>query len=128
MDNENLLTETVRFMESIGESPGDIIFIGSEHSGYACTWDEFVILADREYDSGFGAQEVADDLIIVFSDGCRMYRHEYDGSEGWRYVRPFVRPEEMKKIRRLFVCNVGWETLAEIHRELDDLKNPGELE
>ena len=122
MDNENLLTETVEFMEFIDESPEDIIFIGSEHSGYECTWDEFVILADREYDSGFGAQEVAEDLIIVFSDGCRMFRREYDGSECWRYVRPFVRPEETKKIRRLFVCNVGWETLAEIHIGLDDLK------
>ena len=46
-----------------------------------------------------------------------------NGSERWRYIRPFVRPEETHKIRRLFVCSVGWETLAEIHIGLDDLKD-----
>ena len=113
----NLLQETVEWIEQSGHKPEQIIFIGSEKTGHACTWDEFTKLANRDYDSGFGAQNVASDLIIVFSDGMKMWRVEYDGSEWWEYSTPFKMPEETKPIERLFTRGVGWDDLDEIHGE-----------
>jgi hypothetical protein len=115
----NLLKETRQDIELSGHTPEDIIFIGSEQTGHRCTWAEFEVLADVEYDAGFGAQEVASDLIIVFSDGARMWRHEYDGSEEWSYSFPFKEPAESKPIRRLVVPEelVGWCDLAECNAD-----------
>lgn len=110
----NLLTETKGEMIANGQTPEDIIFIGSEYSDHSCTWEEFTILADREYNNGHGGQEVADDLIIVFRNGERMSRGEYDGSEWWQYHNNFSRPAETKPIKSLFAEDC-WESLAEIN-------------
>ena len=97
----NLLQETKRDIKSFGYVPEEIIFIGSEASGHSCTWKQFTELANIEYDAGFGGQEVACDLIIVFSDKTVMRRREYDGSEWWSYNKQFEMPKEKKKIRTL---------------------------
>lgn len=68
----NFLEETKTDIEKSGHQTSDIVFIGSEKSGHQCSWDEFCLLANREYDSGYGGQEVSSDLIIVFSDGSSM--------------------------------------------------------
>lgn len=114
----NLLTETLEDIKRSGHEVCDIIFIGSVESGHSCTWDEFAVMADREYDDGYGAQEVAMDLIIAFSDKTTMWRHEYDGSECWEYSKPFVMPIEQKPIKHLFVDDidrVGWCNLSELN-------------
>ena len=98
----NLLEETIEAIESSGHTNTDIIFIGSESSGHSCSWEEFKTLADKEYDSGYGGNEVAYDLIIAFSDGSTMWRDEYDGSEWWDYSKPFVNPKTTSKIITLF--------------------------
>lgn len=112
----NLLSETIEDIANAGKTPEQIIFIGSEQSGHQCTWAEFQVLADVEYDRGFGAQKVASDLIIAFSDGSKMWRHEYDGSERWGYSTPFEAPAKAKPINRLVVKGdqVGWRTLADV--------------
>lgn len=97
----NLLQETIEDISNSGHRIEDIIYIGSEESGHCCDWEEFKILADIEYYDGFGAQEIASDLVIAFSGGAKMWRHEYDGSERWEYSRPFVAPKEKKKIKTL---------------------------
>lgn len=112
----NLLHETIDDIRRSGHTPDDIIFIGSERSGHQCTWAEFEILADREYDAGYGGQRVATDLKIVFSDGHTMWRGEYDGSEWWAFSKPFEMPSENHKIQSLFARS-SWESLAEIHQE-----------
>jgi hypothetical protein len=84
----NLLSETRDSIEQSGHSPEDITFGGSADAVYRMTWAEFEKLADVEYDSGYGSAEVATDLVIRFSDGKSMWRHEYDGSEGWDYDAP----------------------------------------
>jgi len=98
----NLLKETKEGIKRSGHEINDIIFIGSEQSGHTCTWEEFTVLADREYNAGFGAQEVANDLIIVFSDGAKMWRIEYEGFERWAYSTPFEKPEASLPITNLF--------------------------
>ena len=114
----NLLSETLRDIKTSGHSVEDIAFIGSEKSGHSCTWQEFKRMADREYDSGFGAPEVAQDLVVVFIDGAKMWRGEYDGSEWWAFSEPFERPQETLPIKHIFVddCGqVGWCNLAELN-------------
>src|SRR6185436_19639615 len=102
-----------------GHAPTDIIFIGSEESAFECSWEQFQILANKTYDGGFGAQKVAADLIIVFSDGQTMTRGEYDGSEWWQFSKPFHRPAETKPMKYLF--GEYWPSLKELHDEPDSL-------
>jgi len=111
----NLLNETISFLKHVGKRFEDIKFIGSLGSGHSCTWIEFTQLADIEYDNGFGAQEIASDLVIVFEDGTRLYRHEYDGSEGWGYKAIAVIPRDQQPISSLI--SGMWQTLEEIHND-----------
>lgn len=103
----NLLKETQRDIEKNGYDTKDIVFIGSEESGHSCNWEQFQVLANREYRNGHGGTEVATDLIIVFSDGTLMSRDEYDGSEWWNFRKPFKMPEKKKEITNLFQYRVG---------------------
>lgn len=51
-------------------------------------------LADFSYYPGYGSAEIAIDLEIIFSDGARMIRQEYDaGAEWWLFL---VSPTSMK--------------------------------
>ena len=111
----NLLHETIQAIEAFGHEVQDIVFIGSIVSGYSCTWTEFLLLADIEYNNGFGAQEVAYDLVIVFGDGSTMWRNEYDGSEWWEYSKPVKIPTEQKQISKL--TGDIWVSLAELHED-----------
>jgi hypothetical protein len=110
----NLLEETKNAIKQSGHKPEDIIFIGSEESGHHCTWDLFCTLSDKEYYSGYGSPEVATDLIIVFSDGAKMWRGEYDGSEWWEYSTTFKMPKDLKSIKQLF--GGLWSTLEELNK------------
>ena len=86
----NLKEETLEELEAHGYSIGDVAWVGSDD--YEIPVDRFWELADVEYDSGFGCQEVATDLMVVLDDGSWLERHEYDGSEWWEYKRTPERP------------------------------------
>lgn len=114
----NLLRETIEDIAQSGHTIEQIVFIGSRKSGHQCTWAEFVALADHEYHDGYGAQEVARDLEIVFSDGTTMTRAEYDGLEWWNYSVPFTQLGQSHKIEVLFAPmrgRVGWYSLLELN-------------
>lgn len=85
----NLLKETERYIKDSGHTTEDIIFIDSEESGHCWDWLEFDVIGDINYDSGFDAQEIATDLVTVFSDGNKMWIDEYDDYE---YSTPFNMP------------------------------------
>lgn len=108
-DYENLLEETLLAMTSRNKTPQDIVLIGSKQTGHRCTWLEYTILANYEYDGGYGGAEVALDLVIVFNDGSEMSRGEYDGSEWWEWHTPY-KEKETKKIYGLFPSksDSGW--------------------
>ena len=113
----NLLEETLGVMDEFGLTYEDVTYVGSENNQYQMTWDEFESLADMDYDSGYGAPEVATDLEIRFQDGTYFVRAEYDGSEWWDAVIPRVNPESSTKpITRLIVSpkEIGWMTIAEL--------------
>ena len=117
----NLLYETREAIEQSKHHPRDIIFIGSKCSGHRCTWQEFIGLANQQYDSGYGSQEVALDLIIVFKDSSYLEREEYDGSEWWRLIEPFTMPLSNHIIRHLFKKGFMEDTLETINdKELEE--------
>ena len=119
-DLVNLWEETIEVLENEGNSWEDVIRVGTE-DGYIDK-DLFKKLAkETNYDNGYGAVEIAEDLIIE-GKGFRMIRGEYDGSEWWDYIllENFIGNEELKDIRVLSVENsnkilgnnyIGWKNL-----------------
>ena len=96
----NLVDETKSKLDDIKKTPHDIKWIGSSDGEYSMTWDEFLVVGNVNYDNGSGGQEIAGDLIIVFNDNTWLSRHQYDGSEWWRYNSVHV-TKGSKKIHRL---------------------------
>lgn len=113
----NLLRETINVIKNLPQSVDDIVFIGSEASGHSCTWEEFYTLADFEYDSGYGSQKVAKDLVIVFRDMTMMCREEYDGSEWWEVRHPFLMPKDRLPVQTLGGNGHMWESLRAMNEE-----------
>lgn len=79
---KNLLNETIDILVWNNHHPRDVRFVSTSNA--SCTWEEFVKLADREYDNGYGGTEVAEDLVVVGKNWW-LERHEYDGSEWWEH-------------------------------------------
>lgn len=115
----NLKEETLTVLKEHDLSPDNIIYIGTNPHNpsphYSCSWDSFTVMADASYHSGYGGQEVAHDLVIIFKDGTWMERGEYDGSEWWNVHPPFVLPTETLPITGLF-AEVGWDSLEAISK------------
>lgn len=111
----NLLKETIGAL--LPHTPRDVLWVGS--SAFFFTWDEFAAVADVEYDEGFGAQEVASDLVIVV-DGWWLERVEYDGSEGWEEKSLPAKPVSHRTPSALTVgqhagSSCGWERLEQMN-------------
>lgn len=80
---DDFMQETIDVLGQNGKTLDDVVAFGSTR-GYI-TRDQFVELATGlTYNSGFGGQEVAKDLVIV-GDGWWLERDEYDGSEWWSF-------------------------------------------
>ena len=112
----NFLKETLEAIEQSGHIVDEIVFIGSLETGHSCSWTEFKKLANQDYNSASCVQKVAVDLVIVFSDGQTMWRHDYGGYEGWMYSKPVVFPGANHPIASLFApkTKAGYLTLDEI--------------
>lgn len=95
---ENLLKETLEALKSNNKTENDIKWVGSPKCYF--TWEEFKKVADIEYDSGYGGQEVATDLLIVGEDWW-LERHEYDGSEWWEFKSHPQKPEKKIELKAL---------------------------
>lgn len=86
----NLLEETVGKLSENNLKPKDVRWVGTNKG--STTWKQFKKLADREYDDGFGGEEVNTELLVV-GDDWWLERHEYDGSEWWEFKRLPQKPE-----------------------------------
>lgn len=95
----NLKKETLSKLESYGKTPEDIKWIGCKK--FKIPINLFWKLADREYDSGYGGEEVATDLLIV-GDNWWLERSSYDGAEWWSFKTLPEEPKERKIIPTLF--------------------------
>lgn len=117
----NFLEETKEAIKDSGHTVEDIHFIGSTDGEYSITWKNFEAIANVEYDDGFGAAEVATDLIILFTDTTYMTRGEYDGSEWWSFrpAKPLF--SQGKPIARLIGGGYGemWPKVSELNKEKD---------
>lgn len=106
--------ETIAILEQNNKSLDDVAWVGTEFVEIPI--QNFVELADFDYDDGFGAQKVASDLLIVGQDFW-MKRVEHDGAERWQYHTMPQRPTVKKTATALHVADqfVGWKTLSDLN-------------
>lgn len=95
----NLKNETIEVLKENGKTKDDIVWIGNEE--FRIPNNAFWMLANRNYDNGYGGPEVAGDLLIV-GQNWWLERHEYDGSEWWEYKELPKMPKEEKLVGTLF--------------------------
>lgn len=125
MRMRNLLVETETFFSEINMGWDDVAFIAGDN--FSISVENFrEVAAAADYYAGFGAQEVATDIIIVFNDGSWLERAEYDGAEGWVHKTSFTKPAQERCIVSLTVHQtnaytqyrerlIGWHTLADLN-------------
>jgi len=125
----NLLQETLEILAENNKIPSDILWVGS--LDYYFSWEEFVKIADVEYDNGYGSQKVASDLLIVGKD-FYLEREEYDGSECWAYKTMLSKPIHKIQLTASTInqaeslgykVSIGWESLALINNIMGSDKN-----
>ena len=106
----NLLKETKEILTEHGLTLNDIKWVGCVK--FRIPIEQFINLANDNYDDGFGAAEVAEDLIVVGNDWW-LERKEYDGAEWWEFKQYPKMPEDIKQIKR--VMGGMWDTLEDIN-------------
>jgi hypothetical protein len=121
MTNWNVIEEIQYQLKQNGLKEEDIFWIGSEDGQYSLYWKTFKEkFKDVEYNSGFGAQELASDLVIVMKDHTYFNRDEYDGAEGWTYNKVPVRSDYAKPFEYISVnqvAEIGWKSLGDLNKE-----------
>lgn len=101
MSNTNLLRETLEKLNYSGQTPENVLWVGNYEGTRVVTWEEFAkIAAEVDYDSGYGANEIVRDLVIV-GDTWWLDRGEYDGSEWWNFNTIPVRQESSHPFTRV---------------------------
>lgn len=122
-----LLTETIKRITQCGGSIAEIEWVGSSDGKYVIDWATFEAMAGFTYDSGWGSQKVASDLIIVAKDWW-MSRYEYDGSEGWEFHKKPTRKQDAAAFTSVNVADagcMGWRSIEDIEDELrEQRENP----
>lgn len=94
----NLLNETLDCLKVLGIDEKDVY--GAYDGKTLLNWGDFKKLAkDINYDNGYGCQEINQSLL-VYTEKAILYRHEYDGAEGWKYV-PILDKENLLNPKRL---------------------------
>ena len=112
----NLLKETLEILEKHGKSPKDVKWVGSRDGKYAITWNEFEKIANITYNNSYGAQEIAEDLVVVGEDWW-LERCVCDGwSEWWEFKTLPIKQSEAVKFTKALTTLFGW-NLDEINQE-----------
>lgn len=101
----NLLKETEEVLREHGKTFDDVLWIGGNE--FTISIEDFKKLADVEYNNGFGAPEVAVDLVVVGRDWW-LERTVYDGAEDWAFKTLPEKPEEERKIKRVVNSMSEW--------------------
>lgn len=112
MSEINLLQETIDMLGEHGKTIYDIKWFGCDE--FAIPENQFQELFDVNYDNGFGAQEIAMDLIVC-GDDWWLEREEYDGAENWVFK---TMPTKPKKERRVKTVSDGlWSAVSDLNLE-----------
>lgn len=97
-DKMNLLLETQEILAAHSKTPAHVSFVMRAAQHYenrpaiSFSWAEFAALADFNYNSGYGGNEIEGSLKIVGADWW-LERGEYDGSEWWEFKTMPKRPD-----------------------------------
>lgn len=97
---KNLLKETKNILKEYNKDIDDIVWVGTYN--HFVNKEDFIKLADTDYDGGYGAVNVATNLLIVGNDWW-LERDEYDGSEWWEYKTMPSKPTEELELKVLTV-------------------------
>ena len=81
---ETFWEETIGALKSEGKTFDDVEWIGGDE--FEISKENFKRISHFTYDDGYGCQDVARDIKLVGKDFI-MIRWEYDGSEGWQYIK-----------------------------------------
>lgn len=106
----NLLKETIDTLNEYGRTENDVCWVGNKDIWF--DFEHFKQIANQVYDSGFGSQQVATDLLVV-GENWWLERHEYDGSEWWEFKELPNKPSIHNKVKT--VIGGMWEGLEEIN-------------
>lgn len=106
----NLLKETKEILEDNGKTIEDIEWIGTGKHYIDKT--KALELFNKEYDNGYGAQEVPENLLVVGKNWW-LERHEYDGSEWWELKKMPQKPDNELKVKK--IIGGMWDTLEELN-------------
>jgi hypothetical protein len=117
-----LFDETVTVLESHGKTIADIEYIGSSETKIN-TNKALELMKKTNYDSGYGSQKIADNLMIKGNDFI-MTRGEYDGSEWWNYMQTDPSLPQVDTDVKSLETNIGWDSLEEINglKDTNNLK------
>ena len=80
----NLKDETLEILNKYGKTCDDVEWVGSVNWNLTVDKNQFLILADREYNNGYGGNEVSLGLVVVGKDFW-LERSVYDGAEKWEF-------------------------------------------
>jgi hypothetical protein len=86
----NFLNETLEVLKENNKTEQEVLFV--KYDGYF-SFEKFKEIANIEYDSGFGGQEIPN--IEIVGRGWWLERAEYDGSEWWEFK---TKPKKPKKL------------------------------
>lgn len=111
----NLLQETLDMLKEYNKNFDDVIAIFGDD--FQITKENFIKVANKEYNNGHGAAKVATDLKILGNDFI-MKRGEYDGCEWWEYITfNNELPKKFVEVKSVITNKVGWDTLEEISKQ-----------
>lgn len=116
-DTTNLYEELIRELKNNNLKVWDIKQIRfTEH--FVDTQEFLEVAKKTDYDSGFGGQEIPEDLIVL-GDDWWLSRGEYDGSEWFHFNRqPKLLTNQYKNLEKL-TCDRSWVTFADMLYELE---------
>lgn len=96
----NLLEETINELLRAGKTEDDVLWCGNSNVHFL--WEHFKQVADVEYEEGYGATFVPNDLYIV-GNNWWLERHNYDGAEWWEFKEL---PKRHNKLQETLVKRV----------------------
>ena len=105
----NFLIETKEILKDNNKLCKDVLWVGNTES--CISWENFVKIANFEYDSRSGNEEISTDLLVVGKNWW-LERHEYDGSEWWEYKELPKKPVKNKFIIKT-VLNKKYQRMLE---------------
>ena len=109
----NLYDETVEILSSHDKTIADIEYTGSTRTKIN-TKKAIKFMKKTNYDSGFGSQEIACNLMIK-GNGFVMIRGEYYGSEWWDYMQTDPSLPQVERDVKSLKVSIGRNTLEEIN-------------